>query len=869
MNCPVVDIVGAEDGGWYYSDSKRVARDGNAGAVGNTNLAAHKALEKLPSLYVANLAGINSCTTKETTDVVDDPGEDVEYGDDSAGAQQTWSRVKRGSSRCTGAGKMASGGASSPLVSPSSSSDNSDPSWSDAQDSSGNDGTPSTPVSTDSGSGSTKPANCNDGQWHPECYSREPASSSSNLPKTNAEAKAEVDDAKQNSPEIEDNYPQPTKSPDSSTPQGSDKNWETYNPDYEYYYSDDNYPDDNEYAYDEGNSDYGTWNARRQQEPPPDISTDDSLTATRIGVLHGFSWPTRTTEDEPTVAVDVSETPVTPTPTDADAEPVIEPVIGDTTSTENPSMVEMTYTEDDVDNTWTTGFETSTQGEELTPTPIEPPTTDDLPYPTTHIPVDRPVPIISGVNDVPIPEITGFSSTVTDEIRVDPLRPTGDVSPTTITTNELFDHILDLISADDGNDGDGYDDWDDGFDSSNDFDPGWADPQQDWQSTDTPIDYEPQTGEFDPLARQIVNPEVGVVDLHQKASAWDPTPSVHRYHHLAPPSATSCSDPQWYCDGCSSPNRCVKINPCTRTCTRLPYTSTAAPDVPEVPTPDATVFPPALDAEAPNVSRPSSVPVAIGSTCGPSYVFDDLSPFLPCQPGTLLCKSPTQFYICGPFGPAGEWAYSEARDVAAGMKCEPALVSAGLAQAQRVSRMLRKKRQDDGSQGDGGDQGDQGDQGDRGDQSDQGDQGSDGADWYYVDVPDGENADNSTDWGVEGVDWYWDSSPSSPSPSSSSSSSAPPPHPQPLTSNPAPASPSPRASTRTYRIPPSASPPTTARRITTPSWRCLARSPRGTRIIGPRTICARWMRRVGVGVWSLVVVEMVVVLPLRLLLLLR
>ena len=33
-----------------------------------------------------------------------------------------------------------------------------------------------------------------------------------------------------------------------------------------------------------------------------------------------------------------------------------------------------------------------------------------------------------------------------------------------------------------------------------------------------------------------------------------------------------CKDPKWNCGGCSSPDRCVKINSCTRSCTRLPYT---------------------------------------------------------------------------------------------------------------------------------------------------------------------------------------------------------------------------------------------------------------------------------------------------------
>ncbi|KAF2017098.1 lytic polysaccharide monooxygenase, partial [Aaosphaeria arxii CBS 175.79] len=67
MNCAVVDIIGAGD------STKRSA---SASAA-----VAQAALSDLPDLYVANLAGINSCKVDEITDAVfDRPGDDVEYG---------------------------------------------------------------------------------------------------------------------------------------------------------------------------------------------------------------------------------------------------------------------------------------------------------------------------------------------------------------------------------------------------------------------------------------------------------------------------------------------------------------------------------------------------------------------------------------------------------------------------------------------------------------------------------------------------------------------------------------------------------------------------------------------------------------------
>ncbi|KAF2262377.1 hypothetical protein CC78DRAFT_606243, partial [Lojkania enalia] len=68
MNCAVVDIIGKED-----SRKKRSLNDDYEWA----------ALARLPDMYVANLKGINDCTTSESVDAIfDDPGNDVVYSKD-------------------------------------------------------------------------------------------------------------------------------------------------------------------------------------------------------------------------------------------------------------------------------------------------------------------------------------------------------------------------------------------------------------------------------------------------------------------------------------------------------------------------------------------------------------------------------------------------------------------------------------------------------------------------------------------------------------------------------------------------------------------------------------------------------------------
>lgn len=61
------------------------------------------------------------------------------------------------------------------------------------------------------------------------------------------------------------------------------------------------------------------------------------------------------------------------------------------------------------------------------------------------------------------------------------------------------------------------------------------------------------------------------------------------------------------------------------------------------------------------------------SACPLEYVNGNVENYLPCKPGTFLCKSEIQFYTCGKFGGESEWSYGALRDVAPGMSCEPKL----------------------------------------------------------------------------------------------------------------------------------------------------------------------------------------------------
>jgi hypothetical protein len=246
-------------------------------------------------------------------------------------------------------------------------------------------------------------------------------------------------------------------------------------------------------------------------------------------------------------------------------------------------------------------------------------------------------------------------------------------------------------------------------------------------------------------------------------------------------SPSHCEDPEWNCDGCASPSRCVKINRCTRSCarrlsyTRAPVTATvtvavtrtvyatatdesastdegatteggylipippfttAVETVPEATSSDVSPFTvdstpaplelPSSTAEiapapsAPLLSPPpfpilnataasnstsiststetvtttveSVAPSTDAAACAPDFVGDDTSPYLPCQPGTYLCKSATQFYTCGQFGASGEWEYGELRELG-GMTCVPTLVEGSVGARRRV-----RKRQGDGEE---------------------------------------------------------------------------------------------------------------------------------------------------------------------------
>tara|TARA_R110002003_G_scaffold191_19_gene14855 strand:+ start:20143 stop:22185 length:2043 start_codon:yes stop_codon:yes gene_type:complete len=149
MNCAVVDIVpkGASKRDIEHVHSTKLdARD-----VARTNAAAQRALASYPPLFVANLASINDCVTKETFDVVfDNPGRRVAFADGESGSAKP--SFRKG--LCTGRGSKSAG---------SSSSSSSPPSSPQGQNSGGNNG-----QWQDSSSPSSK-CDLGDGKWHPEC----------------------------------------------------------------------------------------------------------------------------------------------------------------------------------------------------------------------------------------------------------------------------------------------------------------------------------------------------------------------------------------------------------------------------------------------------------------------------------------------------------------------------------------------------------------------------------------------------------------------------------------------------------------------------------------------------------------------------
>lgn len=99
MNCAVVDIESSGS-----SNKRSVSGGHKENKADKTDVAqvAQAALSSLPDLYVANLAGINHCRTQETKDpVFDNPGKDVQYAN---GAKPAGLSIRAGKGQCTGVG---------------------------------------------------------------------------------------------------------------------------------------------------------------------------------------------------------------------------------------------------------------------------------------------------------------------------------------------------------------------------------------------------------------------------------------------------------------------------------------------------------------------------------------------------------------------------------------------------------------------------------------------------------------------------------------------------------------------------------------------------------------------------------------------
>ncbi|KAF2036165.1 hypothetical protein EK21DRAFT_52581 [Setomelanomma holmii] len=95
---------------WYRDIGSEESSQLDARGVTTTNAAAQSALASYPNLFVANLASINDCVTKETTDVVfDNPGRSVDFGDEESGSAAP--SFKKG--ECTGKGSKSAGSSTS------------------------------------------------------------------------------------------------------------------------------------------------------------------------------------------------------------------------------------------------------------------------------------------------------------------------------------------------------------------------------------------------------------------------------------------------------------------------------------------------------------------------------------------------------------------------------------------------------------------------------------------------------------------------------------------------------------------------------------------------------------------------------------
>ncbi|KAJ4381354.1 hypothetical protein N0V86_003703 [Didymella sp. IMI 355093] len=148
MNCAVVNIT----------NKKMSKRD--------TQVSAAKALTKYPDLFVANLANINSCKVPETTDVIfDSPGKQVLFGNgDNASMKPSFAK-----GQCTSKSSKSAGSkvpASSNSGGNSNGGGGNNGQWTPDNNSGGSNNGQWTPPKPST----SKPDNCNDGQYHPACW---------------------------------------------------------------------------------------------------------------------------------------------------------------------------------------------------------------------------------------------------------------------------------------------------------------------------------------------------------------------------------------------------------------------------------------------------------------------------------------------------------------------------------------------------------------------------------------------------------------------------------------------------------------------------------------------------------------------------
>ena len=185
-----------------------------------------------------------------------------------------------------------------------------------------------------------------------------------------------------------------------------------------------------------------------------------------------------------------------------------------------------------------------------------------------------------------------------------------------------------------------------------------------------------------------------MAEMQSQSSSLSTAAALLMAQYMASPGPSS-STFTTTCDPSTPPTTYVTVyldEPCTSpvpiTVTSTVATLTVTPSSPP------TTLLTSSSSQPPSLLPPPPPP----ATTAISYTDpSNLSPYLPCVPGTFLCTSPSSFLTCDqptPFAVGGTgWGWVLSRDVAAGMMCEPAL-SPGLGAGQMPGAPVGMYRDD-------------------------------------------------------------------------------------------------------------------------------------------------------------------------------